>query len=66
MHGLFRDGEDWVRVRYDNGRELDMLKASYLKLKLQPPFDELPLVADGAGLGPYKNEGALASDGSGT
>ncbi len=44
MRGLFRDQEDWVRVRYDSGRELDMPKARYVALKRQPPFEELPFI----------------------
>jgi hypothetical protein len=44
MRGLFRDQDDWVRVRYESGRELDMPKARYVALKHQPPFEELPLI----------------------
>jgi len=44
MRGIFRDQDEWVRVRYDSGRELDMPKARYVALKHQPPFQELPLI----------------------
>jgi len=46
MRGLFRDEDGWVRVRFDDGRELDMPKARYVALKRQPPFDELPLMPE--------------------
>jgi hypothetical protein len=41
--GVFRDDEDWVRVRYANGREIDVPRAQYEALKLQPLFKDLPL-----------------------
>jgi hypothetical protein len=43
MRGVFRDDEDWARVRYGDGREIDMPKAQYLALKRQPPFEDSPL-----------------------
>jgi hypothetical protein len=44
-YGVFRDNEDWVRVRYSDGREIDMTKASYVASNRTPPFEALPLVA---------------------
>ena len=41
--GVFRDNEDWVRVRYSDGREIDMTKASYVASRRSPPFEALPL-----------------------
>jgi hypothetical protein len=41
--GLFRDNEDWVRVRYQDGRELDVIKARYIASKREPPFEALPI-----------------------
>jgi hypothetical protein len=43
MRGTFRDSENWVRVSYLNGREIDMPKEHYEALKIEPPFDALPL-----------------------
>jgi hypothetical protein len=43
--GLFRDDEDWARVRHVNGREIDMPRDRYKALKLKPPFEDLPLAA---------------------
>jgi hypothetical protein len=42
--GIFRDTEDWVRVRYADGRELDVTKARYIASKRAPPFNALPLI----------------------
>jgi hypothetical protein len=41
--GVFKDSEDWVRVRYPDGRELDVLKDVYVASKRAPPFEALPL-----------------------
>jgi hypothetical protein len=46
--GVFRDSEGWVRVRYPDGRELDMTKAGYVASKRSPPFEALPLRETGA------------------
>ena len=42
-HGVFRDNEDWVRVRDSAGREIDMTKDSYVASRRSPPFEALPL-----------------------
>lgn len=42
LRGIFRDSDDWARVRYANGREIDMPKARYIANRIQPAFDELP------------------------
>jgi hypothetical protein len=41
--GVFKDSEDWVRVRYPDGRELDITKARYVASRRSPPFEALPL-----------------------
>jgi hypothetical protein len=41
--GVFKDSEDWVRVRYPDGRELDIVKDLYVASKRAPPFEALPL-----------------------
>jgi hypothetical protein len=41
--GVFRDDEDWARVRYADGREIDMPWKQYEALKLEPLFKDLPL-----------------------
>ena len=43
-HGVFRDHEDWVRVRDSAGREIDVTKDSYVASRRSPPFSALPLV----------------------
>jgi hypothetical protein len=43
MRGTFRDNENWARVSYLNGREIDMPKERYQAMRIEPPFDELPL-----------------------
>ena len=42
--GMFRDSGDWVRVRYRDGREMDMTKACYVASRRSPPFEALPLL----------------------
>ena len=42
--GIFRDCEDWVRVRYPGGREIDMTKACYVASRRSPSFEALPLM----------------------
>jgi hypothetical protein len=42
--GIFRDGEDWVRVRYADGREIDMTRVNYIASKRSPPFETLPVM----------------------
>jgi hypothetical protein len=44
--GLFRDAEGWVRVRYGDGREIDVPKARYVRWGWEPPFEALPLASD--------------------
>ena len=46
--GLFRDTDDWVRVRFDDGHQIDLPRKLYAAARYTPPFNELPL-ADAAG-----------------
>ena len=42
-YGVFRDHDGWVRVRYPDGREIDMTKANYVASNRSPSFEALPL-----------------------
>jgi hypothetical protein len=48
-HGLFRDTDGWVRVRYDDGHEMDLTGTLYVAANYAPPFHKLPLVAHEVG-----------------
>jgi hypothetical protein len=55
MRGVFRDKEDWARVIFNDGRELDMPRYRYTALKVRPAFEELP----------FEDESDVAAKGSG-
>ena len=40
--GLYKSGEGWVRVRYDDGMELDVVRPQYEAQGYEPPYDDLP------------------------
>jgi hypothetical protein len=44
--GLFRDADDWVRVRFGDGHEIDLPRKLYAAARYDPPFHELPLAAE--------------------
>jgi hypothetical protein len=46
-HGVYREHKDWsnqdsARVRYDDGKELDIPEDRYRLEEYQPQFDDLP------------------------
>ncbi len=51
--GIYRERNGWgtqhsVRVKYDEGEELDMPEDRYRASGHQPPFDQLPWKDEGA------------------